>query len=56
VECKIESDRDTLEKERSKLSTINVAHPRKKLLTLLLMFVPKEVGDDDTKKHHSPAK
>ena len=49
VECKTESDGDTLEKELSKLSTITVARPRKKLPTLLFTFVPKEVGDDDIK-------
>jgi hypothetical protein len=49
VECRDEFDRDTLEKELSKLSTINVGIPRKKLPTLLLMFVPKEVVDDNIK-------
>jgi len=49
VECRAEFDRDTLEKELSKLSTINVGIPRKKLPTLLLMFVPKEVVDDNIK-------
>jgi hypothetical protein len=53
VECKTDLDRDTLEKELSKLNTINVGIARKKLPTLLLMFVPKEVVDDDIKTLYS---
>lgn len=49
VGCKTETDRDTLEKELSKLSTLNVVRPNKKLPTLLLTFVPKEVDDADIK-------
>jgi hypothetical protein len=49
VECKTEKDRDTLEKELSKLSTLNVGRPKKKLPTLLLSFLPKEVEDADIK-------
>jgi hypothetical protein len=49
VECTTELDRDTLEKELSKLSTINIGIPRKKIPTLLPMFVPKEVVEDDIK-------
>jgi hypothetical protein len=46
VECKTEKDRDTLEKELSILSTLSVGRPKKKLPTLLLSFVPKEIEDD----------
>lgn len=49
MECKSETDRDILEKELSKLRTLNVGRPRKKLPTLLLSFVPKEVEDADIK-------
>jgi hypothetical protein len=49
VECKPETDRDILEKELSKLSTLNVGRPKNKLPTLLLSFVPKEVEDADIK-------
>ena len=49
VECKTEMDRNTLEKELSKLSTVNVECPKKKLPTLLLTFAPKEVEDADIK-------
>ena len=49
VEHKTETDRDTLEKELSKLSTVNVGRPKKKLPNLLLTFVPEEVEDADIK-------
>ena len=49
VEFKSETYRDILEKELSKLSTLNVGRPKKKLPTLLLSFVPKEVEDADIK-------
>jgi len=42
-------DCDILEKELSKLSKLNVGRPKKKLPTLLLPFVPKEVEDADIK-------
>ena len=46
VECKSKTDRNILEKEPGKLCTVTVEHPKRKLPTLLLMFVPKEVEDD----------
>jgi hypothetical protein len=49
VDCRNETDRDTLEKELTKLSTITVGRPKKKLPTLLLKFVPKEEEDADIK-------
>jgi hypothetical protein len=56
VECKSKTDRDILEKELSKLHTITVERPKRKLPTLLLMYVPKDVGDDvikDTMLHQN---
>jgi len=49
VKCRTETDRDILEKELTKMSAITVGRPKKKLPTLLLKFVPKEVEDDDIK-------
>ena len=49
VECRTETDRDTLENELIKMSAITVGRPKKKLPTLLLKFVPKEVEDADIK-------
>jgi hypothetical protein len=49
VECKSKTDRNTLEKELSRLSTVTVGRPKRKLPTLLLMFVPKKVEDADIK-------
>jgi hypothetical protein len=49
VECRTETDRDTLEKELTKLSTITVGRPKKKLPTLLIKYVPKGVEDADIK-------
>jgi hypothetical protein len=46
VECKTKTDCDTLEKE---LSTVTVGRPKRKLPTLLLIFVLKEVEDVDVK-------
>jgi hypothetical protein len=45
VECNNTTDRDILEKELAKLKTVTVERPKKKLPTLLLKFVPKEVED-----------
>jgi hypothetical protein len=49
IECKTKTDRDTLETELGKLSTVTVGRPKRKLPTLLLRFVPKEVEDADIK-------
>ena len=46
VECKSKTDRDILEKELGKLSTVTVERPKRRLPTLLLMFVLKEVEDN----------
>jgi hypothetical protein len=40
VECKSKTDRDILEKELSKLRMVTVERPKRKLPTLLLMYVP----------------
>jgi hypothetical protein len=45
VECKNKADRDILEKELSKLRAVTVERSKRKLPTLLLMYVPKEVED-----------
>ena len=45
MECNNTTDRDILEKELGKLRTVTVERPKKKLTTLLLMFMPKEVED-----------
>jgi len=47
VECKSKTDSEILEKELSKLRTITVEHPKRKLPTLLLMHVPKDVGNEE---------
>jgi hypothetical protein len=41
VECKSKADRDILENELGKLSTVTVERPKRKLPSLILMFVPK---------------
>jgi hypothetical protein len=46
VECKSKTDCDIPEKNLSKLCTVTVDRPKRKLPTLLLMYVPKDVGDD----------
>ena len=43
VECKNTTDRDILEKELGKLRAVTVERPKRKLPTLLLKFVPKEI-------------
>ena len=45
AECKSKTDCDILENELSKLSTVTIERPKRKLLTLLLMYVPKDVED-----------
>jgi hypothetical protein len=50
VECKSKTDRDILEKELSKLCTVTVECPKRKLSTLLLMYVSKDVDDDVIKE------
>jgi len=45
VQCKNKTDSDILEKELSKLRTVTVERPKRKLPTLLLMFVPTEIED-----------
>ena len=49
MECKSKADRDILEKELSNLRTVTVESPKGKLPTLLLMYVPKDMGDDKIK-------
>jgi hypothetical protein len=49
VECRTEADRDVLEKELIKISTLAVGRPKKKLPTLLLKFVPIEIEDAEIK-------
>jgi hypothetical protein len=46
VECKSKTNRDILEKAPSKLRTFTIEIPKRKLPTLLLMYVPKDVEDD----------
>ena len=46
VECKSKTGQDILEKELSKLCTVTIELPKRKLPTLLLMYVPKDVEDD----------
>jgi hypothetical protein len=45
VECNNTADRDTLETELGKLRAVTVERPKRKLPTLLLKFVLKEVED-----------
>jgi len=45
VECKSETDRDILQMEIGKLSAVTVERAKRKLPTLLLMFVLKNVED-----------
>ena len=45
IECNNTTDRDILEKELGKIKAVTVERPKRKLPTLLLMFVPKEVED-----------
>jgi len=45
VKCKSKTDRDILEMELGKLNAVTVERPKRKLPTLLLMFVPKDVED-----------
>jgi len=45
VECTSKTDRDILEMELGKLSAVTVGRTNRKLPTLLLMFVPKDVED-----------
>ena len=47
VECKSKSDREILEKELSKLCTVTVERPKRKLPNLLLMHVPKDVENEE---------
>jgi hypothetical protein len=54
VECKSKTNHDILEKKVGKLSMVTVECPKRKLLTLLLMFVPKELEDDEIRHHSSP--
>jgi hypothetical protein len=49
VECKSKSDREILEKELSKLRTVTVERPKRKLPALLLMYVPKDVKNKEIK-------
>jgi len=49
VECKSKTDCDILEKELGKLSTVCVECPKRRFPTLLFMFVPKELEDDEIK-------
>lgn len=49
VECKSKSDREILERELSKQSTVTVERPKRKLPTLLLMYVPKDVENEEIK-------
>jgi len=55
VECKSKTDHDILEVELGKLSAVTLERPKRKLPTLLLMFVPKDV-EDAAIKHYTPAK
>jgi len=45
VECNNITDRDILEKELGKLQAVTMERPKRKLPTLLIRFVPKEVVD-----------
>jgi hypothetical protein len=45
VECNNTADRDILEKELGKIRSVTVERPKRKLPTLILKFVPKEVAD-----------
>jgi hypothetical protein len=49
VECKSKYDSEILEKELTKLSTVTVERPKRKLPTLLLNYVPNEVDDEEIK-------
>jgi hypothetical protein len=49
VECKSKTNHDILEKELRKLSTVTAERPKRKLPTLLLMFVAKEIEDTTIK-------
>jgi hypothetical protein len=49
VQCKNKTDSDTLEKELSKLRTVTVERPKRKLPALLVKFVPKEIEDEAIK-------
>jgi hypothetical protein len=49
VHCKSKTDRDVLEKELRKLSTVTVERPKRKIPTLPHMFVPKEIEDEAIK-------
>jgi hypothetical protein len=46
VECKSKTDSDIPAMELSKLCTVTVERPKRKLPTLLLMYVPKDMDDD----------
>jgi len=47
VECKSKADREILENELNKICTITVEHPKRKLPTLLLMHVPRDVENEE---------
>jgi len=47
VECKSKADRVILENELNKIRTITVEHPKRKLPTLLLMHVPRDVENEE---------
>jgi hypothetical protein len=47
VECKSKDDSETLEKELTKLSTVTVERPKRKLPTLLLRYVPNDVDNEE---------
>jgi hypothetical protein len=49
VECESKADSDILEKELSKLSSVTVERPKRKLPTILLKYVPNEVDDEEIK-------
>jgi len=49
VECKSKDDSEILEKELTKLSTVTVERPKRKLPTLLLKYVPNDVDDEEIK-------
>ena len=49
VECKSNADREILENELHKIRTITVEHPKRKLPTLLLMHVPRDMENEEIK-------
>ena len=49
VECNNSTDRDTLEKELSKLNSLSIERPKKKLPAMLLKYVPLHIDDSEVK-------